>query len=54
MEEAFSVLTRALPEDAPGFFSQGMEQMDLLNYPRHVRDVMDRYYRKWSVDRSLH
>jgi hypothetical protein len=54
MEEAFSMLTRDLPEDAPRFFSQGMEQMDLLNYPRHVRDVMDRYYRKWSVDRSLH
>jgi hypothetical protein len=54
MEEAFSVLTRDLPEDAPRFFSQGMEQMDLLNYPSHVRDVMDRYYRKWSVDRSLH
>ncbi len=54
MEEAFSVLIRDLPEDAPGFFSRGMEQMDLLNYPSHVRNVMDRYYRKWSVDRSLH
>jgi hypothetical protein len=26
----------------------------LLNYPPHVREVMDRYYRKWSVNRSLH
>ncbi len=54
MEEAFNVLTEHLPEDAAGFFSQGMEQMDLLNYPPHVREVMDRYYRKWSVNRSLH
>ncbi|MFQ5643432.1 MAG: hypothetical protein ACE5FQ_07010 [Thiogranum sp.] len=54
MEEAFSVLVECLPEDAPGFFTQGMEQMDLLNYPPHVREVMDRYYRKWSVNRSLH
>ncbi len=54
MEEAFADLTRRLPEDAAGFFSQGMEQMDLLNYPPHVRAVMDRYYRKWSVNRSLH
>ena len=54
MEEAFTVLVRHLPEDAPGFFTQGMEQMDLLNYPPHVREVMDRYYRKWSVKRSLH
>ncbi len=54
MEEAFGALVEHLPEDAAGFFSQGMEQMDLLNYPPHVRAVMDRYYRKWSVHRSLH
>jgi len=54
MEKAFAELVQYLPEDAPGFFSTGMEQMDLLNYPPHVREVMDRYYRKWSVDRSLH
>ena len=54
MDEAFAVLIEHLPEDAPGFFTQGMEQMDLLNYPPHVREVMDRYYRKWSVNRSLH
>lgn len=54
MEEAFGTLAEQLPEDAPGFFTQGMEQMDLLNYPQQVREVMDRYYRKWSVNRSLH
>jgi hypothetical protein len=54
MEEAFGSLVERLPEDAAGFFSQGMQQMDLLNYPPHVRAVMDRYYRKWSVNRSLH
>jgi len=54
MEEAFSTLAEQLPNDAPGFFTQGMEQMDLLNYPPQVREVMDRYYRKWSVNRSLH
>jgi hypothetical protein len=54
MEEAFSTLAHDLPEDAPRFFSEGMEQMDLLNYPPHVREVMDRYYRKWSVNRALH
>jgi hypothetical protein len=54
MEEAFSTLAEQLPDDAPGFFTQGMEQMELLNYPSHVREVMDRYYKKWSVNRSLH
>ncbi len=54
MDTAFQALVDNMPDDAPGFFSEGMEQMDLLNYPPHVREVMDRYYRKWSIDRSLH
>ncbi len=54
MEEAFGLLSEQFPQDAPDFFAQGMEQMDLLNYPPHVREVMDRYFRKWSIDRSLH
>ena len=54
MDTAFQALTSYLPQDAPKFFSEGMEQMDLLNYPPHVREVMDRYYRKWSIDRTLH
>lgn len=54
MEEAFQSLEKYLPEDAAQFFAQGMEQMDLLNYPASVRKIMDRYYRKWSLDRSLH
>ncbi len=54
MDVAFQALVTHLPQDASRFFSEGMEQMDLLNYPPHVREVMDRYYRKWSIDRSLH
>lgn len=54
MEAAFSSLAERLPEDAAGFFTQGMEQMDLLDYPPQVREVMDRYYKKWSVNRALH
>jgi hypothetical protein len=54
MEKAFDDLVVHLPDDAAGFFSQGMEQMDLLNYPAHVRAVMDRYYKRWSLNRSLH
>ncbi len=54
MDVAFQALVTHLPQDASRFFSEGMEQMDLLDYPPHVREVMDRYYRKWSIDRSLH
>ena len=54
MEAAFTVLTDKLPADAPRFFSEGMQQMDALDYPGHVREVMEKYHRKWNVDRSLH
>ena len=40
MEEAFGMLTDKLPEDAGRFFTEGMQQMDALDYPRHVRELM--------------
>ena len=54
MEQAFARLTDNLPEDAARFFTEGMQQMDALDYPQHVREVMARYHRQWNVDRSLH
>jgi len=54
MEQAFAVLTSHLPEDASRFFTEGMQQMDALNYPEHVREVMAKYHRRWTLDRSLH
>ena len=54
MEQAFKDFVESLPEEAPKFFSEGMEQMDLLNYPAHVREVMDKYYQQWSVKHALH
>ena len=54
MEEAFAELTRHLPEDAARFFTEGMQQMDALNYPAHVREVMQKYHRQWTLDRALH
>jgi hypothetical protein len=54
MEQAFAQLTSKLPEDAGQFFSEGMQQMDALDYPEPVRKVMARYHRQWNMDRSLH
>ncbi len=54
MERAFAQLTRALPEEAGRFFSEGMQQMDALDYPEHVRQVMQKYHRQWNRDRALH
>lgn len=54
MEAAFAVLTSKLPEDAARFFSEGMQQMDALDYPAQVRTVMEKYHRRWTMNRSLH
>jgi hypothetical protein len=54
MEQAFAVLTEKLPEDAPRFFTEGMQQMDALDYPDPVRKVMAQYHRRWTVNRALH
>jgi len=48
MEQVFDELVRALPDDAPRFFAEGMQQMDALNYPPHVRTVMARYFDQWT------
>jgi hypothetical protein len=44
MEAVFEQLLYRLPEDAPEFFREGMQQMDRIGYPPHVRAVMEKYY----------
>ncbi len=51
MEEAFENLIRDLPEEAPGFFAEGMQQMEALDYPPRVRAVMRRYFDRWTRPR---
>jgi hypothetical protein len=48
MEQVFDDIVRYLPDDAPGFFGEGMQQMDALNYPPQARAVMSRYYEQWT------
>ncbi|MGE5154108.1 MAG: hypothetical protein ACM3ST_08840 [Bdellovibrio bacteriovorus] len=54
MVEAFQAVCEHLPDDAPSFFREGMGQMEPLNYPQPVRDVMDRYYHLWCAGQRLH
>lgn len=54
IDEAYKILADALPEEAPRFFEEGMQQMEALNYPREVRQVVKKYYDLWSVPRTLH
>jgi hypothetical protein len=51
---AFETLTHYIPDEAPNFFKEGMAQMDALNYPQQVREVVEKYYNLWSLPRTLH
>jgi hypothetical protein len=48
MDRVFNELGRCLPNDAPQFFAEGMQQMEALNYPPQVREIMSRYFDRWS------
>ena len=48
MAQAFDTLVEQLPEDAPGFFAEGMNQLDIIGYPPQVREVMTRYYAQFG------
>lgn len=54
MESAFDAIIEFLPGDAAEFFRDGMEQMELLEYPSHVRHLMQRYFDLWCNRRALH
>jgi hypothetical protein len=54
IEKAYDDLVQALPEEAPRFFEEGMQQMELLNYPLVVRQVVEKYYNLWSIPHVLH
>ncbi|BAU47762.1 hypothetical protein SVA_1187 [Sulfurifustis variabilis] len=53
MEEVFEELARFFPDHAAQFFAEGMQQMDELNYPPHVRAVMARYFDRFTR-RTMH
>lgn len=43
MDSAFKTLLQCFPESASGIFKQGMSKMVRLNYPQHVRVIMEIY-----------
>jgi hypothetical protein len=54
MDDAFSAIIEYLPDEAPEFFREGMEQMDLINYPEHVREQMATWYQRYAGKPTLH
>ena len=53
MKSAFDELLIYLPNEAKGFFAEGMKEMAALDYPPHVREVMELYYQRKPA-MSLH
>ncbi len=48
MEAAYDQLVKTLPQDAPAFFAEGVHEMDKLDYPPHVREVVQRYFDRFT------
>jgi len=54
METAYADIADQLPDAAPGFFSEGMEQIRLQGYPDEVREIIERYYQEYPPVSRLH
>lgn len=44
MNAVFTDLIKAIPLEAPQFFKEGMAEMERLNYPQPVCDLMNEFY----------
>lgn len=54
MTAAYDAIVEQLPDEAKGFFAEGMEQMAVADYPDQVRDLVKRYYLANAAPRRLH
>jgi len=54
IEDAYQNLAEKIPEDAAHFFEQGMAQMVRINYPDHVKSIVQKYYTQWHQTKVLH
>ena len=53
MEQAYDELAQYLPDETGQFFAKAMQQMEILNYPAHVRELVARYYHRFTRQ-SMH
>jgi hypothetical protein len=54
MKSAFDMLIENLPEDASRFFEEGVEQMHIINYPDHVKELMQQYFLMHGTSHTIH
>jgi len=54
MQQAYSDLVKNIPEDARQFFNEGQKQMEIVDYPDHVKEIMKQYNDLWGDENALH
>lgn len=54
MEQVFPQIIKNIPVDAKSFFLEGMQQMQAIDYPEHVRKVMEKYSQSWGIEQNIH
>jgi hypothetical protein len=54
IDTAYMDIVTFLPQDASGFFSNAMEQMDLVGYPNHVKEIVETWFQRYSSKPTLH
>ncbi|MEM7562281.1 MAG: hypothetical protein AAF353_04420 [Pseudomonadota bacterium] len=51
MREAFEEFLEYLPQEANGFFAEGMKEMESVEYPAHIKEVMEFYFKQKAAHR---
>ena len=54
MEQVFDQLINNIPDDVQQFFNEGMQQMDIVGYPKPVRTVMEKYVNRVAGNNIIH
>lgn len=54
MQQVFDQLIENLPADAAQFFREGLQQMEIIDYPQSVKEVMQSYAEKVSSQGAIH
>ena len=54
IERAYGGVAELLPEEAPRFFEEALEQMDVIGDPDRVRRVVVQFYKTHCGNRTLH
>lgn len=54
MQQVFDQLIKNIPADSQQFFNEGMQQMNIVDYPENVREVMKKYAAGFGLDSVLH